>query len=435
MATDNNTTAPAPIPNDEFVDATDFRSKSIMLISADNQARDITNLVLEVQVRQDMYLGFMSGEMLVQDGVDLHTLASLHGNEYLFLHLTEPDQEISIKKAFRIYKLGNRFPIPSGGQRYVVYFASPEMFESSQKKISKAYKSSTISAVAKDIIKNYLMVDDNRIRVDETSDSFDLIVPQKRPQEALNWLASRAYSQDSSCFMFYENLNGFNFRSLQSIYKDGTIIKVPFVFETKRGGGSIPMDKYTMDNIESKKDFDSLSTLNDGGVAMGLLGIDPASRTFIKTEFGANTLATLYPSPSMTNPDHLFSKTGAYALTYLQTDTTRSDRFVKRVMSLATLNNSQLEVTVPGNVRLQAGTLVSLRIPYATTPTEGSDLWDKRKSGKYLIVAVNHKFDMSNHRFNTLLLLVRDSLPKALPAADSQLPDKIRKMNTNSNRD
>lgn len=433
MATD--TSSSQPISNDEFVDATDFRSKSIVLISADNQSRDITNLVIEIQVRQDMFLGFMSGEMLVSDGVDLHTLASLHGNEYLFLHLTEPDQEISVKKAFRIYKLGNRFPIPSGGQRYVIYFASPELFESNQKKISKAYMSATISEVAKDIIKNYLMVDDNRIRVDETLDSFDLIIPQKKPAEALNWLASRSYSADAACFMFYENLDGFNFRSLQSIYKDGTVVKVPFVFEAKRGGGTIAMDKYTLDNIESHKDFDSLSTLTDGGVAIGLLGLDPSSRTFVRTEFGQNTLPTLYPSPSMTNPDHLFSKTGAYTLTYLQNESTRSDRFVKRVMSLAALNNSQLEITVPGNVRLQVGTLISLRIPYATTPTEGADLWDKRKSGKYLIVAVNHKFDMINHRFNTLLLLVRDSLPKALPQVDAQLPSKIRKMNTNSNRD
>jgi hypothetical protein len=434
METDTTQQSSPPISNDEYVDSVDFRSKAVLLISSDGESRDITNLVLEIQVRQDMYLGFMSGEMLLVDGTDLHTKAALHGNEYIYLHLTEPDQSISIKKAFRIYKLGNRFPTTSGGSRYMIYFSSPEMFESAQKKISKAYLSSFHSDIAKDILKNYMKVEEDRIIVDSTMDSQDVIIPQLRPAEALNWLASRSYSEDASCFMFYENLNGFNFRSLSSIYKDKMPVKVPFVFENKTGMKQLDMDKYTLDNIESKKDFDSLTAIRSGCVALGLLGIDPIRRTFTQHKFGQNTLPTLYPSPSMTNPDHLFSKTGAYTLTYLQNESTRSERFVRRVMNLAVLNNSQLEVTVPGNIRLQAGTLISLRIPYATTPSE-SDMWDKRKSGKYLIVAVNHKFDLINHRFNTLLLLARDSMPEALPAADNQLPDKIRKLNSKSNRD
>jgi hypothetical protein len=195
------------------------------------------------------------------------------------------------------------------------------------------------------------------------------------------------------------------------------------------------MDKYTLDNIESKRDFDSLATLTSGGVAMSLLGLDPIAQSRTKTEYAQDSLPTMFKNPAMTNPDNLFKKSEAYALTYLQTPITRSEKFVNRVMSLATLNNSQLEVTLPGNMRLQVGSTISLRIPYATTPSDDSSIWDSRKSGKYLIVAANHKFDMSNHRFNTLLLLARDSMPEALPAADNQLPDKIRKLNAKANKE
>jgi hypothetical protein len=433
MAT-NNPTDSAPISGDQYVDSVDFRVRSITHISADGRSRDITNLTLEIQIRQDLFLGFMSGEMLVADGIDLHSRSAMHGNEYIFLHLTEPEQSVSIRKAFRIYKLANRHPTTSGGQRYVIYFASPEMFTSNQKKISRAYKSSTVSEVAQDIMVNYLDIDSNRIRVDDSLDASDIIVPSKRPAEALNWLASRAYGQDATCWFFYENLDGFNFRSLQSIYKEGTKIKVPFTFENKTGMKQLEMDKYTIDDIDGKTDFDSLSTLTHGGTALSLLGIDPIARSHVRNDYGVDQLPTLYPAPAMSNPDNLFAQTDAYQLAYLQMDGTRSDEWVKRVMTLATLNNSLMELVVPGNMRLQVGTLVNLRIPYATTPSEG-DIWDKRKSGKYLVVAVNQKFDLSNHRFNTIILLSRDSMPEALPVADGQLPKKIRKMNTNSNRD
>lgn len=435
MATDSTQQSSAPISTDQYVDSVDFRTRAVQLIACDGSTRDITNLTLEIQVRQDMFLGFMSGEMLVTDGIDMHSSAALHGNEYIFLHLQEPNQDISIKKAFRIYKVGSRFPIPSGGQRYMIYFASPEMFESSQKLISKAYPSTTVADIAVDIIKNHLKVEDARITVDATTDAFDYVLPSLRPAEALNWLASRAYNEEGSCYFFYENLSGFNFRSLHSLYKEPSPVKVPFVFENKTGMKQLDMDKYTIDDMQADKDFDSLSTLIAGGAAIALVGVDPIKRTHETFRIGQDTVKTLFPNSSMTNPDNLFSKTGSYTECYLFDKSTRSDNYIKRTMSMALLNNTQLELTVPGNIRLEVGKLISLRIPYATTPSESSDQWDRRKSGKYLIGAVNHKFDMSNHRFNTMLLLVRDSCSTALPVPDNQLPDKIRKLNSAANRE
>jgi hypothetical protein len=76
---------------------------------------------------------------------------------------------------------------------------------------------------------------------------------------------------------------------------------------------------------------------------------------------------------------------------------------------------------------------MSLRIPFAATPSEGN-IWDKRKGGRFLILAVNHKFDLVNHRFESILMLGRDSMPEALPQYDTKLPDKIAKLNENTNR-
>jgi hypothetical protein len=113
-------------------------------------------------------------------------------------------------------------------------------------------------------------------------------------------------------------------------------------------------------------------------------------------------------------------------LTYLAGD--GIEVWIQRVMSLAALNNNLTEITVPGNLGINAGTLVSLRIPMAVQPAQG-DMWNKMKSGKYLCMAVNHKFDLANFTFSSRALLSRDSLPEALPAYDSTLPDKINKLN------
>ena len=427
------------LPDDKYVDTRDFRVKAIQLISADGSFRDITHLVMEIQVRQDLYLGFMSGDMLVTDAIDLHTLAALHGNEYLYVHIEEPSQSISINKAFRVYKVSDRITVLNSAARYLIHFTSDELVLSNLKKVSKAYKDSKISDIAQDIMANYLLIGSSKITVDETSQPVDVVIPNWRPAEALNWLASRAFSPDNTCWFFYENLEGFNFRSLQSLYKEPNPIKVPFVFENKGFAKSLDMDKYAIDSFIALKDFDILESSSQGGFGMRLMGLDPFHRTFITTDYSLSEVPKLFKNEAFANPvidsTPLYDSGDSHYMTYLDSSSTSTEKesgtknWLKRIQSLAALNSNLSEVVVPGNIRIQAGSLVSIRYPYTVTPKEGVDMWDKRKSGKYLVVAVNHKFELVNHRFQTIFMTARDSMPESLPPPDITVNDKIRKIN------
>lgn len=421
------------LKQDQHVDSKDFRVHSINLIGASGVSQDITSMVLEVQIRQDMYLGFMSGEIIVTDAIDIHSTMGLHGSEYLHIHITEPQKSISFNKAFRIYKVGNRMPIQSGSsQRYIIYFTSDEMLISNSMKINKAYKDSTISSVVVDILVSFLKVPTNRLIVDPTSEPVSLIIPRLRPVEAINWLASRAFNRDQVCWFFYENLDGFNFRSVQAMYADPPVFQNVYTLENKSGEKDIQADKYSIDDYESKRDFDALMQSSSGGYSMALTTLDMVTQKYEKNEYGLDSLPTMFQNPNMSNPKNLFAKTDSHNLTYLNTMNISS--WIRRVMSLSALNSAITEITVPGNVHLQAGRTVNIRVPYSTIPSESS-MWDTRKSGKYLILAVNHKFDLLNHRYTSILLLGRDSVPEPLPAYDPKLPDKIAKLNSNSNRD
>lgn len=422
METDTTT----PLASDEHLDSRDFRAIAVTLIAANGDAHEIGAMVSEIQIRQDMYLGFMTGEMLVTDGRDLLAITGAHGGEYIYLHFSVPEQRIELKKAFRIYKIGKRAPTDST-QKYIIYFMSDEMFTSHTKKISKAYTDSTVSTIALDIMRNYLDIPTNKIFMDQTSDPTSVIIPNWRPLEALNWLASRAYADNQTCFFFYENFEGFFFRSIQSIYKSGTVIKVPFFLENKRGMKSLDMDKFAIDDYESIRDFDILSTISSGGYAMQLLSVDHITRTTTKNEYNLDSISKLYGNAPMSDGGDLYKKSESHLLTYLQVN--GMEKWIKRIMSLAVLSSNITEITVPGNMGLNVGTLINLRIPYIITPADG-DMWDKQKGGRYLIFATNHKFDMVNHKFTSLAMLSRDSQPESLKAYDKSLPKKISKMNS-----
>lgn len=426
MATDSNITA-LPAASDTHVDTRDFRLVSCSIIASDGTSTEVGPSVTEVMVRQDLYLGFMSGELLFTDGNDMIARLGIHGGEYMYLHFRVPEQDIELKKAFRIYKIGNRTPTDSQ-QKYIIYFMSDEMFISSTTKISRAYNNTTVSTIAKDVMENYLEIDPSRIFVDQTSAAVSYIIPNLRPAEALNWLATRAYdTSNSSGYFFYEDLEGFHFASLQSIYKRGTRIKVPFTLDNKRGERALDMDKFAIDEYLVKRDFDILSTVSSGGYAMKLTAIDTNTRTVQTYEYNPESIKKLYDNSPMSNQKDLFSKTDTHVLTY--TASNGIENWIRHVPALSLLNSSLVQLTLPGNMGLLVGTLISLRIPYTITPASG-DMWDKQKSGKYLVIAVNHKFDLINQKFTSLLWVSRDSQPESLPAYSPTLPDKIARLNS-----
>lgn len=427
------------LPSDEHVDYRDFRIESISLIDSSGIARDIRSLLAELQVRQDMYTGFMSGEALVNDGVDLFTSAAMHGNEYLYLHLREPGVKRIIKKAFRVYKVSNREPMQNNMQRYVIYFVSDELVKSNMIRISKAYKNSKISDIATDIMKTYLSLPAKRMNVEATGEAVSYIIPSQRPTEALQWLASRAFNADRFCYFFFENLDGFHFRSLQGLYNSPNAIKVPLTYEHKGVNKQLEMQKYAVDDYQSKKDFDVLLSGGNGGYAMQLLAIDPIKQSAVLNEYNTDKLPKMFKNAATSNPvdnsgRSVFDKSDAYQLVYLAPDRIgeqpkeHTEAWIRRVSAMTMLNNSMLEIVLPGNLNVQAGTMVNMRFAYTITPSE-SNMYDERKSGRYLVVAVNHKFDIINHKFDTIFVIARDSFPIPLPELDSRLEEKITKLN------
>ena len=416
-----------PLASDAQVDTRDFRILSCTLIGSNGQAMEIGAMVPEIQVRQDMYMGFMSGELMVNDGIDLLAQLQVHGGEYIFLHLQLPEQEIEIKKAFRIYKIGKRTP-QENAQKYTVYFMSDELYTSSMNKISKAYPNTSLSDIAKDIIVNTLMVPESKVFIEPSTTPDSLIIPSMRPLEALNWLASRAYTPSHrNTFFFFETFEGFHFRSLQGLFASTHPIKVPFVFENKKAMKNLDMDKFAIDDMEARRDFDSFTTLSEGGYAMRLVSMNLTSHEISTTEYRLDSSITkLYDNPPLSNGGDVFSKSSAHTLTYPSSHGV--EEYVKRVMAIAALNSNLIEIVVPGNMGVQAGSLISIRVPYSIVPASG-DMWDKQKSGVYLCIATNHKFDQVSHKYTTLAYLCRDSLPESLPPSDTTLPDRIRKLN------
>ena len=83
--------------------------RSVKLKNKDGKEFNITSLVYEVSIFEDLFSNSLSGEIVIADAAGGTNLMSLSGNEKITIELfIEPDsQEVEIKE-FYVYSVTNR---------------------------------------------------------------------------------------------------------------------------------------------------------------------------------------------------------------------------------------------------------------------------------------------------------------------------------------
>jgi hypothetical protein len=88
-------------------------------------------------------------------------------------------------------------------------------------KLSKSF-TTTYSDAALKIMSQYLGITASNMGMFKDSEGIRKIsIPTLTPLEAVRWCASKSLDENlSPCFLFFENRDGYNFTSLNQIYKN-----------------------------------------------------------------------------------------------------------------------------------------------------------------------------------------------------------------------
>lgn len=412
----------------------DFDIQSLDLINSGGQTLDLKRIFVEMHIYQDLYSSVMNGTILLNDGNDVFGNFYLCGNEYLKVKIDKPGLNRPLERLFRIYKASDRVPSTDSGQSYLLHFCSDELISSQQILVSKAYKSTKIKDIISDILVNELKIDSKRIAsLEATSGSFDFIIPNYRPFEAIQWVTNRGYDQKKFCYFFFENKNGFNLKSLQSLIKQEPYKTLKY--EIKNSERDPANNKDSIDTLKILNDFDMLNSIPNGSFASRLLSIDIFNQSFlyhnyniVNAEGGGNLINKYKPVNSLKNSKGktLFDSPDSFFRTNLAINDTASEKsndikywMLPRAMHMSIINNFRIQIVIPGDIELKAGDIVNYEFPMFDSANQAGKKMDKRRSGKYLVASVNHKF--SEDVFETIVELCSDSFADEVPEAKDGL--------------
>jgi hypothetical protein len=439
----------------------DFALESCVIITALGQPTDFSKMVVEINYFEDIYSPTITGNLILNDSSGFLNMLGFSGNEYLMLSFGKPGLDTrKISKTFRIFSVSNRGMVKDQNENYILNFCSEETVLSEQYKVSKSYRNKKVSEIIKDILFNQMAVRTGKFEdsnIEETQGTRDIIIPNLKPFEAISWLSTQAISNspktEGSPYLFFENYNGFNFKSLQSLYT-GNSYKT-YKYEPKNT--TLPDDARVQDmaaeltNVlafENISNFDTINSINTGGFANRLYAIDTIRQSYTVNDFDYwdYSLKTegLDTFPAITNAKNrkgdsanttynsvikiATTNTGQSTYnSYIKSnspdikDTFVEKRIPYRTAQLSHINMVRFKISVPGDPLLTVGMVIEFNVPELRTMEDGGRIWDIYYSGRFIITAVRHIINQEN-KFVTVLEISKESLKTPYYQFNNELP-------------
>jgi hypothetical protein len=241
--------------------------------------------------------------------------------------------------------------------------------------------------------------------------------------------------------VFYEDKNGYNFRSLQTM-----MLQQPYYTYTYRpkniNSSDINSEVFNVTTYEILNSYDSLGAINSGVFANQLISVNPITRQRKVTNFDYNDYQNrskkLNPYPITNNFKNRFgdglnqAPQGLTKLVFSNYDS-QFDNYISsgpasanapdifaetyipyRTAQLALANYTRVKISVPGDPNITVGSVIKFDL--TTKRPESSDN-DKYYSGNYMITAVKHQIGLTEYK--TILEITKESVPNEYPSIDT----------------
>jgi len=407
---------------------------------------DVRYIMNEISYHEDLFGGVVSGYVMVTESNSYAELLGLNGNEFLLLTFAKYDNpDDTINKKFRVYKMDKRkLAANMSTEVYTLQFCSEELIVSEQYKLSKSYPNMPVSDVIRDICTNSLGISENRLQIDDTYGTYSFLVPNLKPLDAINWLSNYARPAPpwpGADMLFYEDKDGFKFKSLQ-VLTDGPDVNIynTYSYDPKNTEqGNLTEEVYNVTTYEILNSYDTLNAVNTGMFANQLISVDILTRKKITTNFdylqywndpdtgGLNdypvtnnyvnrkgqkmneasqsTLKLVFSNFDEANNEVVQANPGSVAQNIF------AETYIPyRTAQLALANYTRVKISVPGDPLLTVGTVIEFELLSKDPSSKELDLF---YSGNYLVTAVRHMITQND--FKTVLEVAKESVPHQYP--------------------
>jgi hypothetical protein len=366
---------------------------------------------VELSLFQSIFEPVIQAEMLINDNIGLFVNYPFNGEEivdvtYTFKNVAERSKEET--KSIKFLIKGVRDIAADDRARalmFIIDLVSVEFLQNTRKMVSHAYNERAEDA-AKLLYEEYIKKDTEEkfkvtkdLKIEESIKVRQFVIPNMRPLAAIQWLAKHAVAKeykDHFLYLFYEDMDKFNFLTVQKLIEDAldgagakTIEnkKYKYVSDVELGRAKSTdsdSDLRFITNLVTNKRFSSIEKVAGGYFQNELFEISMLQKSYESTptelEYDNPGKVTLGKFPLNTKEyiDYVKNKPEqkeySNRIRYILNNFPDSDdqsqmiqnfryKFGNANKYLYALNQVDLNITVPANMELNAGDIIFCELP------------------------------------------------------------------------
>lgn len=405
--------------------ATTYDKNSAVEITSlyiEDEANNLMPFLMGLSIFEDMFTTFMSAQVTLLDYSGVYEQLKLQGWEKLTIGFKTNrggDFELFMKE-FRIYKIANGNDSTSGTAKrtYTLFLISEQAYNDQTMKISRSFKDMKESEVVELVAKNSLKCE--KIEVEPSKYTRSFVAPNWSPLRVIDYMAQtavRANSYEAVNFLFYENIEGFYFQSLDKLM-EAEASEPPITYQLVLALPDRPGVTRQARRVRLREGVDMIKNSNAGVFGAKHIGVDTLYKKIEEFDYDYNKEFESQVNIDGTNKR--ITKNAPVAPeqvvlirpynSKLQGDNAdNSEKHVmKRLGMMALWNNYVIEAEIEGDSTLKLGTKISVELPSYDPENPGLD---RNLSGHYLITGIHHYFENMKH--NQVLTLRKPMLKGA----------------------
>ena len=356
-------------------------------------------------------------EFVLVDVNDLNNMAPLLGNETITVDFSTPTRKNAVYNMI----INSISGVMSGEnlrhKMYTLKAASPHALDNAGNIVQKSYNTQ-ISNMVKDIFDTFFTSVNKPLNIEETKGMQQFIVPNKKPLVAIDMLRRRSTSSLnlSGAFLFFEDQNSFNFKTMESLYQGDVGDRV----FTQQSAKNYSMDRVSFRdiiNLSYNAQFNTSDSLASGVVSSQVRQFDINTLQYTVKNIKINETDYNRAATGKTIPDEIASKFPNPGITFtLPVDSFNPPNLIaettphQAAMSKIT-GNIMATINVFGDTELTVGQSCQVNI-YVKNSLTGDPELEPNVSGKYVISRLRHFVDKpeARPRYICCLDLIKGSL-------------------------
>ena len=360
--------------------------------------------MVSLDIWEDMTKPTMYATLTLLDTLGMLEKFPIIGEETVEIEIQTPGLSAPAKFTFKCFEITNLQRLPNGkGMSYTLRCVSEEHLRNSSTMVRESM-TEIISNMVPHILRNHLETQKPMI-VDPTKGIQTIVFPRLSPLQAIDMMRLRAVSKDyaSSAYVFFENQAGFNFKTVEGLYKDGLASVGSRVFNMNQNAmadkNSLGDSFRTIQSHQVIHRADSMRKLTQGAFRSITRVFDISTKSYETIDYDIEAAFSSFENTAKKTLSNTtewldeYSK-GVRKQFFGVKDTSRPDSFITNAIGVKAsfvelLNDDITRVLIHGDTGLKVGDVITLNIPQVDGLSSRKKP-DAFMSSNYLITRLRH---------------------------------------------